>query len=93
MSLTIIPDNSYHLMRNANKGAQVGNATLTDANLRSQAQVDGMKLFTEWMSKRGDDIEKILRLFDEKGVSHTPLSATTFSDLYKWTMMPVIRKL
>ena len=94
MSLTIIPDNSYHSMRNANKGAQVGNATLTDANLRSQAQVDGMKLFTEWMSKRGDDIQKnILSSFDENGVSLEPLSATTFSDLYKWTMMPVIRKL
>ena len=93
MSLTIIRDNSYHLMRNANKGAQVGNATLTDANLRSQAQVDGMKLFTEWMSKHDVNINAILSRFDENGVSLKPLSATTFSDLYKWTMMPVIRKL
>ena len=92
--LKIITDTSYNGMRNANKGAQFGTTTtLTDANLRSQAQVDGMKLFTKWMSERGNDIKNILSRFDENGVPTTPLTATTFSDLYKWTMMPVIRKL
>ena len=36
---------------------------------------------------------EVLKLFDPKGIPYTPPSATTFSDLYKWTMMPVIRKL
>jgi hypothetical protein len=57
----------------------------------------GQEVFDRFMTERSNDIETILNLFDEKGNLKPEykkyLSATTFNDLYKWTMSPVIRKL
>lgn len=73
---------------------------LSDDNhnkLRAQAISDGVNIFKNWLTYRSDDIEKIKCLFNDDGVlldnNNKYLSATTFSDLYKWTMLPVIRTL
>lgn len=83
---------SYNAMRNAN---QKNSADINDVQLRRQAQIEGKALFENWLQVRTADgsIKKILDRFNEDGTAIAPLTATTFSDLYKWTMMPVIRKL
>ena len=83
---------SYNAMRPENSAA-INAAGITDANLRRQAQIEGKALFEKWFLERGEAIGKILDRFNEDGTTIAPLTATTFSDLYKWTMMPVIRKL
>jgi len=62
-----------------------------DSKLRRQAHINGYALFKEWVSKRQTDINAILALADNEG--KLPLRATCFNDLYKWTMLPVIRKM
>jgi len=62
---------------------------------RCEAHVLGQKLLDSWLAARTNDgsLKKIRDLFDENGKPNEPPPATTFNDLYKWTMMPVIRKL
>ena len=64
-----------------------------DERLRCLAHDQGTALLGAWLESRKTEIGNILAMFDEQGRSLNPISATTFSDLYKWTMMPVIRKL
>ncbi len=66
---------------------------LTDEYLRCKAHIDGKELLNSWLETRNVQIQKVLELFDSNGVPYMAPSATTFSDLYKWTMMPVMRKL
>jgi len=59
---------------------------------------NGKPLLEAWLTKRAAAIKKITDLFDEDGklVSneiYPAITATAFNDLYKWTMMPVIRTL
>jgi nicotinic acid phosphoribosyltransferase len=63
--------------------------------LRCESHRLGQHLLENWLKVRTDDgsINKISELFDKDGVYKDTLSATTYNDLYKWTMMPVIRKL
>jgi len=64
-----------------------------DERLRCLAHDQGTALLGAWLESRNAEIGNILAMFDDQGRSFKPISATTFSDLYKWTMMPVIRKL
>ena len=64
-----------------------------DERLRCLAHDQGAPLLGQWMKSRKAEINSILAMFDEQGRCLNPISATAFSDLYKWTMMPVIRKL
>jgi len=63
--------------------------------LRCESHRLGQHLLQNWLKVRTDDgsINKISELFDKDGIYKDTLSATTYNDLYKWTMMPVIRKL
>ena len=65
----------------------------TDEYLRCLAHRDGKLLLNKWLGDRDSQIQQVLNLFDPKGIPYVPPSATCFSDLYKWTMMPVIKKL
>jgi nicotinic acid phosphoribosyltransferase len=49
--------------------------------------------FVTWVGEHMGDIGLILNRFKPDGESIKPLSATTFSDYYKWTMAPVIDKI
>jgi hypothetical protein len=62
---------------------------------RCESHKIGQELLDKWLAARSADgsIDKITGLFDEYGIPNSPPPATTFNDLYKWTMMPVIRKL
>jgi hypothetical protein len=65
-------------------------------DLKSQAFVEGKRLLDEWLrQKESNGINAILKKFNPDGTyipsdGKQTLSATTFSDYYKWTMMPVI---
>jgi hypothetical protein len=61
--------------------------------LRCISHQMGQDMLNKWITARTPDIDRITQLFNEDGTPIHPPSATTFSDLYKWTMMPVIRKL
>lgn len=61
--------------------------------LRTLAKEEGKKLLSEWFKRRETEIQCILADFDENGKKIGGVNATCFSDLYKWTMMPVICKL
>ena len=68
--------------------------------LKAQANTMGESLFKKWNEVRSADIKTIKDMFDENGIikndgEHADLlhSASFFSDLYKWTMTPVIRAL
>jgi hypothetical protein len=89
---TITRNNSYNAMRLEN-ASPINASGVTDANLRRQAQIDGKNLFEDWFQNKRKEIDTIFAQFNEDGTPIAPLTATTFSDLYKWTMMPVIRKL
>jgi len=65
----------------------------TDEELRGIAHVQGKAMVDKWLATNTPNIDRILALFDDNGLPNKPPSATTFSDLYKFTMMPVIRKL
>jgi nicotinic acid phosphoribosyltransferase len=67
--------------------------TINDIYLRCKAHVWGLVLLIAWLFKRASDIMKILSEFNDNFVPKAPLNATAFNDLYKWTMMPVIRRL
>ena len=67
---------------------------------RSVAHTKGEQLLAAWLEKRKEAVERICGLFDASGNPVTSdvfpegrLHATAFSDLYKWTMLPVMRKL
>ncbi len=68
-----------------------------DLIIRNKCKVDGKALLDNFLSTRSVEIQKINSLFDMNGFLNAEhrqlLSATTFNDLYKWTMMPVIRAL
>jgi len=65
-----------------------------NAKLRCEADKMGKALLQTWYEARQTDIAtKIMPLFDADGVHIGPVHATTFNDLYKWTMAPVIHKL
>lgn len=73
-----------------------------DANMdeffRCQAHVEGKKLVDTWLETRAEEISRVTDLFnDEEGADEGKfngvMSATAYNDLYKWTMLPVIRKM
>jgi hypothetical protein len=68
-----------------------------DKLIRDKCKIDGKTLLDQFIATRSVEIQKINSLFDMNGFLNADnrqlLSATTFNDLYKWTMMPVIRKL
>jgi hypothetical protein len=66
-----------------------------DQENRCKASMIGEELLEKWLAARTADgaIDRIVSMFDENGIPYVPPTATTFNDLYKWTMMPVIRKL
>ena len=72
-------------------------ATGVDKEIREKCKVDGQALLDNFLAARSNEIGQINDLFDSEGVlksaNSAMLSATTFNDLYKWTMMPVIRAL
>jgi len=72
-----------------------GNVAALEKNqkLRCQADINGKELLQTWYKARQADIATVMDLFDSEGVYKRPIHATTFSDLYKWTMAPVIHKL
>lgn len=84
--------NSYR--RPTNIGEPV-NDSITDMNLRRKAHVEGTALLNRWLEANQAQINThILSAFNADGVPKPGvLTATAFNDLYKWTMLPVIRKL
>jgi nicotinic acid phosphoribosyltransferase len=61
--------------------------------LKAQASHDGKQLLDEWLSNSASNgVNIVLGTFDEHGKKEN-ISATAFSDYYKWTMMPVIWEL
>lgn len=80
----ILPDTSY--------------GVTMDEHMRCNAHIEGEKLINTWLESRAADISRVTDLFvDETGPDEGKfkgtISATAFSDLYKWTMLPVVRKL
>jgi nicotinic acid phosphoribosyltransferase len=58
--------------------------------LKLKASVEGKRLLDAWLeNRRYNGINILLQKSDQKG-KYNKISATTFSDYYKWTMMPVI---
>jgi nicotinic acid phosphoribosyltransferase len=84
--------NSY---RRPNNIGEPMNDSITDTNLRRKAHVEGTALLNSWLEENQSQIKtQILSSFDDDGVPQPGvLTATAFNDLYKWTMLPVIRKL
>lgn len=70
--------------------AELGN----DESIKAKAKQLGEIMYEDWFAKRTADgsIPKIQALFQDDGTPAGPVSATAFNDLYKWTMMPVIRE-
>jgi len=68
--------------------------TPIDDKYRCSAHSDAKAMLDSWLKSRAEGINKILEKFNADG-SPLPetLSATAFNDLYKWTMMPVMRRL
>lgn len=69
-----------------------------DEKFRCAAHDLGQKLLDRWLELRSTEISKVTDLFidedgQDNGKFNGPISATVFSDLYKWTMLPVIRKM
>jgi len=66
-----------------------------DVKLRCEASQNAKVLLRTWYESRKDAVAKIKSLFDANGIYLKPrtIHATTFSDLYKWTMAPVISKM
>jgi len=65
----------------------------TDNLLRAKSHVYGLVLLAEWLKHRDADIRRLLDDFNEDFTPKKPLTATTFNDLYKDTMMPTMRRL
>jgi len=64
---------------------------LLHENLKKQASKEGKILLDSWLRSHATDITKVTNLFEwSNGKYRGKLSATTFNDYYKWTMMPVI---
>jgi hypothetical protein len=68
--------------------------TPLDDKFRCEAHSGAKAMLDTWLTVRADDINKVLAKFNNDGspLAET-LSATAFNDLYKWTMMPVMRRL
>ena len=85
----LVPNDKFSTMEDDTTGV--------DREIREKCKVDGKALLDNFLATRSEDIAKIGNHFDSDGFlkrEHASLlSATTFNDLYKWTMMPVIRKL
>jgi len=74
--------------------------SMNTRNVASEANEEGKALLDAWMAANQEDINKILELFDADGepikggdFPEGCVTATSFNDLYKWTMLPVVRKL
>jgi len=93
------PNNQKKAFKNYNENDNVkeGSTKISlykiNHDLRLKAHRDGIALLKKWKESRSTAIIKIMSKFDENGIPREPPTATTFSDLYKWTMMPVILKL
>ena len=61
-----------------------------DAEFRAIAKIQGKLLLQQWTDARADAITTICGMFNEEGKPKNPVSATTFSDLYKFTMAPIM---
>lgn len=96
MALRITEDLRYDIQEEEVTRCSEDASSLTkDQKLRCLAHDEGKKLLTDWLEKHDTNIKTVLDLFDETGkpTGDFELSATAFNDLYKWTMMPVIRKM
>lgn len=68
--------------------------TPIDDEYRCVAHSGAKEMVDKWLSTREEDINKVLAKFNNDGSPLVEtLSATAFNDLYKWTMMPVMRRL
>jgi nicotinic acid phosphoribosyltransferase len=74
-------NNILDLKKNSNK----------KINLSDPEIISALDLLINWVDHNNEEVESILNMFDLEGNSFEPLSATTFNDYYKWSMMPVIR--
>ena len=85
--------------KQSRKKRQYGGDNSEDIRIRAIAKEEGPELFTKFLSERRNNgraasYDKIRALFNDDGEPNDGvLTATTFNDLYKWTMMPVIRYL
>jgi nicotinic acid phosphoribosyltransferase len=88
-----IPSNNNYKYQNNSIKNQENALSHDDKALRLLSGKQGQEYLDRWLSTRQHEIEKIMSMFTEDGKPKQPPTATTFSDLYKWTMMPVVRKL
>lgn len=83
------------ITRNTHFTTQTDKSKDLDREIRDQCKSEGQTLLDNFLETRKVHIDKINNLFDDEGILKPEnsylLSATTFNDLYKWTMMPVIR--
>lgn len=69
----------------------IESSDLLHENLKKQASKKGKRLLDRWLYYRAADITKVTSLFEwSNGKYRGNLSATTFSDYNKWTMMSII---
>jgi hypothetical protein len=61
-----------------------------DIKFRALAKTQGLALVKQWVTARAEGIKKICKMFTEEGKPAESISATTFSDLYKFTMSPIM---
>ena len=87
------------VVRNKCKKSLTGSVcqqVVLDNKLKALAISKGHALYTRWTTDRADIINTILDNFDKEGnlvpgADSALNSATWFNDLYKWTMLPVVR--
>jgi len=85
----LVPNTKFSTLDDDSKGQ--------DREIRDIAKAQGQALLDNFLSTRSVEIANISAHFDVDGALKPEhrglLSATTYNDLYKWTMTPVIRKL
>lgn len=84
----------YNITEQEMSACEAGSPPGTDEFLRCQAHEEGKRLLSAWLSSHDLEIQTVLALFDFEGKPKEGLiTATAFNDLYKWTMMPVMRQM
>jgi hypothetical protein len=91
----IVKNTSFNINKIEKSSCDHPHHLTEDHENRCKAHMMGEKMLEEWLAARTADgaIDRIVSMFDENGIPYVPPTATAFNDLYKWTMMPVIRKL